>query len=42
MTADEEFLQGSSVVEVLLVGVDGHGDGALNAEVRDAVERVVA
>ena len=42
MAADEEFLQGSRVIEVLFVGVDGNGDGALHAKVRDAVERVVS
>ena len=39
---DEQFLQGAGVVEVLLVGVDGHRDGAVDAKVRDAVQGVVA
>ena len=42
VAANEEFLKRSGVVEVLLVGVDGDGHGAFNAEVRDAVEGVVA
>ena len=42
VAADEEFLQGSRVIEMLFVGVDGNGDGALHAKVRDAVERVVS
>ena len=42
VAANEEFLKRSGVVEVLLVGVDGDGHGAFHAEVRDAVEGVVA
>ena len=42
VAANEEFLQRSGVVEVLLVGVDSNGHGAFNAKVRDAVEGVVA
>ena len=39
---DQQFLEGAGVVEVLLVGVDGHRDGAVDAKVRDAVQGVVA
>ena len=42
MASNEEFLQRPGVVEVLLVGVDGDGDRSFHAEVRDAVEGVVA
>ena len=42
VAANEEFLERSGVVEVLLVGVDGDGHGAFDAKVRDAVEGVVA
>ena len=42
VAAHEQLLQGSGVVEVLLVGVDGHGHGAFHTEVRDTVQGVVA
>ncbi len=40
--AHQQLLHRSGVVEVLLVGVDGDGDGTLHSDVRDPIHRVVA
>tara|TARA_B110000444_G_C18472193_1_gene425209 strand:- start:52 stop:501 length:450 start_codon:yes stop_codon:yes gene_type:complete len=40
--SNQEFLQRTGVVQVLLIGVDRNGDCAFDAKVSDSVEGVVA
>jgi hypothetical protein len=42
VSSDQEFLERTGVIEVLLIGVDRNGDSAFYAKVSDPVEGVVS
>ena len=42
MTANEEFLQGTGVIKMLLVGIDGYRNSAFDTQMSNPVEGVVS
>ena len=42
MTSNQEFLQGTCIVEMLLVRIDGNGDSPFNPKMGDSIECIVS